>query len=370
MLVQSLRLRDFRNLAELTLAPDSRFNIIEGANGQGKTNLLESIYFLAALRSFRALRNAAIVRTGADEAQCEAWIDRGGVRREVSIAIGPRARRIRLNGNTVRRLGDFFGTVNAVAFTPEDVAVMRGSPGDRRAFIDRMIFNAHPGFAVEMAEYETALKNRNALVRDGEVRDRSLLEVYDHQLARCAAVIARRRIDWLEALREPFAATFDEIFGGGVGASVSYRPSFLDDETPDDPGDAGLASAMRDALEASLRRDLQRGHTTVGPHRDDFDGAIDGRSAREYASQGQHRSYVLSLKITEIRLSTERNGHSPILLLDDVSSELDPARNARLFEFLSSIDGQVFITTTDAAFVRLDRPSTRWTMAAGVLTDA
>lgn len=368
MLVESLRLRDFRNLADVRIEPDPRFNVIVGPNGQGKTNLLESIFFLAALKSFRSLKNAALVHEGAEEARLAAWIDRGGVRREVEVSLGPRSRRIRLNGNSVRRLSEFFGLVNAVAFAPEDVSVMKASPADRRTFFDRMIFNAAPAYADEMSAFESALKQRNALIRDGEIRDRGLLEVYDHELVRRALVIIRRRTAWLDELRAPFAATFGEIFGPGFDPGIAYSVQF--DEAGDPPGAGGdPGERMLLALRRALPRDLARGHTSVGPHRDDFEATLSGRSLREFASQGQHRAFVLALKVTEIQLSTARLGHCPILLLDDVSSELDPERNARLFDFLSSVEGQVFITTTDTSYVRLSHPFRRWTMHRGAVTD-
>lgn len=372
MRVESLRLRDFRNLAAVEFVPDPRFNVIVGPNGQGKTNLLESIYFLAALKSFRSLKNAALVREGCDRASLSAWIDRGGVRREVKIVLTPRSRKVRLNDNVVRRLSDFFGVVNTVAFVPEDVSVMKASPGARRTFFDRMVFNAWPAYATEVSDYESALKQRNALIRDGHVSDRSTLAAFDAEVVRRALVVIERRTRFVAELSEPFERSFAEIFGPGFDPRVTYRMRFADEDPEHDrllaDRDA-LADALSGALRHALPRDLARGHTTVGPHRDDFVATLGGRPMREFASQGQHRAFVLALKTTEIRLSEQRMGHCPILLLDDVSSELDPNRNARLFDFLSTIDGQVFITTTDDDYVRLNHSYRRWSVRDGGIED-
>ena len=371
MLVRSLRLRDFRNLSAVDIEPDARFNVIVGSNGQGKTNLLESVYLLAALKSFRALRNAALVRNGTESAYCAAWIDRGGVRREVELTLKPRGRKIRLNGNAVRRVSDFFGLVNAVSFCPEDVTVLRDSPGDRRRFLDRMIFNANPKYASEMADYESALKNRNALIKDGIVRDRQLLEVYDQQLIDHGIRVIERRRDHITAIRPELVRTFSEIFGDGFDPGIAYAVRFMDDRPDHDAiledRDA-LEDAYASALAAARRRDLARGFTTIGPHRDDFTTELLGNPMRDFASQGQHRAFVLALKITEIRSLREQLGHYPILLLDDVSSELDPQRNEKLFDFLSTIEGQVFITTTDVDYVRLHHEFRRFDVSCGEVT--
>ena len=371
MLVRSLRLRDFRNLSAVDLEPDARFNVIAGPNGQGKTNLLESVYLLAALKSFRALRNAAMVQHGADSAFCSAWIDRGGMRREVELTLKPRGRQIRLNGNAVRRVSDFFGLVNAVSFCPEDVTVLRDSPGDRRRFLDRMIFNANPKYATEMADYEAALKNRNALIKDGIVRDQELLSVYDQQVIEHGIRVIERRRDHIEGIRSELVGTFGEIFGEGFEPWISYAVRFMADRPDHDAvlaDRAALEDVYASALGAARRKDLARGFTTIGPHRDDFETQLLGNPMRDFASQGQHRAFVLALKITEIRKLREQLGHYPILLLDDVSSELDPQRNEKLFDFLSTIEGQVFITTTDVDYVRLHHEFRRFDVSGGEVT--
>ena len=177
MRIDALRLRDFRNIEDVFVEPHPRFNVLCGDNGQGKTNFLEAIYLMGAVKSFRPQTNAALVRIGQSEAVLEAKVDRGGYERIVRLDITDRGKRVSLNGNAVRNLTDFFGTVNVVVFGPEDIRILKGSPSDRRRFIDRAIFNAHPGFAVESQSYEEVLKNRNALLKERRAGPRSARNV-------------------------------------------------------------------------------------------------------------------------------------------------------------------------------------------------
>lgn len=369
MLVQSLRIRDFRNVAAAELVPDERFNVFVGPNGHGKTNLLESIYLLGALKSFRAFRNRDLIREGAELAVVEADVDRGGMRREARVSVRPNGRRVEINGKSVSNLRDFFGTFNALVFSPDDIGVLRGAPADRRLFFDRMIFHATPAYAIESADFENVLRNRNALLRT-ERPDRALLGIYDEQLGQLGARIVTRRLELLRSLTEPFQRTFAEIFAPGLDPQVAYEPEGLGGVTAAQVvamKEDELADAIRTAMRRVVAHDLERGHTTVGPHRDDFGTTLQGHPVRTWASQGQHRAFALALKITEIAMLRAQLGYDPVLLLDDVSSELDPARNERLFDFLSGLDGQVFITTTDSAFIRLTHPYTRWHVEAGTI---
>ena len=365
MLISSLRITAFRNLAQLSMEPHPRFNIIHGENGQGKTNLMESIYVLSALRSFRSLRNRDLIRNGESESILDAYVDRGGSRRDVRVTLRPVGRRIELNQKVIRDTASFFGMVNTVVFSPEDISVLKGAPADRRLFIDRMVFNLMPSYAALASDYEEALKGRNALLRD-DYPNKGLINAWNEQVVRLGCALIVRRRQFLERIRAPFAHTFGQIFDAAMDASLQYECT-IDNEIPGD--EASLAERFHSALEQSFRHDCARGHTTVGPHRDDFLGVLNGQPIRTWGSQGQHRAFVLALKITEIRLATEQLGHSPILLLDDVSSELDPARNHRLFEFLAEFEGQVFITTTDPAFIRLHHDAQRWHIAQGTWTD-
>jgi DNA replication and repair protein RecF len=378
--IDDLKLRHFRNLTHVELQPDPRFNVVVGPNGQGKTNLAEAVYVLSTLKSFRATRNAHLIQFEQDEARCIAMVDRAGVRREVDITLRQRSRKVTLNGNTIRKLADFFGTVNTVAFTPEDIAVLKGSPSERRLLLDRIVFHANPTYAIESGRYEEALKQRNAVLKNDRP-DMALLEVYDEQLVPLGCTVVARRRAMVERLRAPFQEAFAEIFDAAIPVDLQYVPSFFAGVDTSGSYDAitqemsaraddtnVVADELRAAFKRSRRADFARGFTTVGPHRDDLQTWLGGQPVKAFASQGQHRAFMLALKITEIRLLEQLLGAPPILVLDDVSSELDPVRNRKLFDFLSDFAGQVFITTTDLDYIKLSADYTPWKVSGGTIT--
>jgi DNA replication and repair protein RecF len=365
-----LRLQDFRNLARVELQPHPRFNVFAGLNGQGKTNLIEAVHLLAALKSFRALRNRDLIRTGQDAAIIEATVDRQAHIRDLRLTVRSTGRRVELNDRVVKDLSLFFGTLGAVTFTPEDVGVLKGAPADRRLFIDRIIFNLMPGYGATALAYEEAVRQRNALLRQDTPPDPAMLAAWEEPIARHGAELLYQRLRWLAHFTPRLRQAFARIFGPARVVTIGYQSTLAEadrgagsDEVL--PAQPELQRALGEQLRRERPRDLARGATQTGPHRDDFLFLLDGEPVRTHASQGQHRALVLASRISEIEAMTEQTGDPPILLLDDVSSELDPERNARLFEFLDEFDGQVFITTTDRAFLHLAGASSAFTVDAG-----
>ena len=366
MLIEVLRATNFRTLARIEIEPHRRFNIFSGYNGQGKTNVLEAIYLLSAVKSFRPQTNRDLIQFGAEEARLEARIDRGGSQRVVRIDISERGKRVSLNETPVRNLNDFFGTINVVMFGPEDVLLLKGSPGDRRRFIDRAIFNGYPGYAYVTSQYEEVLKQRNALLKDGRI-DPILLSTYDEQFIQYGAEIVERRLRFLEQFRPVLSATFAEIFDASIIPELDYGSRWLPEETTLDR--TALEVRLEAALALTKQEERDRRHTVVGPHRDDLDAFLNRREVRKFASQGQHRGFVLAMKIAEIRFLESRFHFAPILLLDDVSSELDRERNRFLFDFLRSrMEGQVFITTTHRDHILLEEDVKVFDVEEGVIT--
>ena len=363
MRLQSLTLAQVRNLAPLDLVPGPRFNVFAGDNGQGKTNLLESIYAVCTLRSFRTRRLTDLIAFGASSARLAAQVERGGSLRTYELIVpesGPR--RVRLDDKAVRPASRYFGGFQVVLFAPEDLAVPRGAPADRRAFLDRAVFQRTPEYLTLAQSYDKVLKSRNALLKN--LRERGggagrgagggapLLEVYDQQLAELGArrIVLRHR--FVSELEPRFRAAFEAI--GRADKQPGLRYACRLREAPDAGALADQAEMTRRlaaALERARAVNLARATTTVGPHRDDLEITLDGRDAAAFASQGQLRALVLAWKTAELDLLTEAHGEAPILLLDDVSSELDPRRNEYLFEFLGSKRAQCFITTTHPSYV-------------------
>jgi DNA replication and repair protein RecF len=366
MLLEALRLKDFRNLRDVELSPHPRFNLFTGQNGQGKTNLLEAIYLLSAVKSFRSqATNRNLIGHGRDQAELFARVDRGGHVRDVGIEIGERGKRITLNGQTLRNVADFFGTLNVVIFGPDDIGVLKGSPSERRRFIDRAIFNARPAYGTEATHFEEVLKNRNALLKEERV-DGALLSIYDDQLVEWGAQILRRRLDFIDHFRPVLKRTFRSIFGDGFEAEIGYQAEWADQGLSAE----NVEEALRDALFRTRQEERHRGYTLVGPHRDDLRTELDGHDLRAFGSQGQTRAFILAMKIAEITYLEERYRFAPILLLDDVSSELDRERNRQLFAFLRDrAIGQVFITTTHRDHILLEEDLRHYQVVDGEVRD-
>jgi len=340
------------------IEPHPRFNVLHGDNGQGKTNLLEAIYLVGTLRSFRAARTEEMVRFGAERARVRARVDRQGMQRLLEVELAPGQKLARVDGKAARG-ASYFGGVNVVLFAPDDLRLPRGAPSARRKFLDRAIWNAHPAFLDDAQTYDRVLKSRNALLREG-VPNEAQLEVYDEQLARAAVPIVTRRRALVSELAPRVSEAFERVTGG-LRVTIAHQTQFPVE------GEA-IAGALREKLIAERRRDLARGATSSGPHTDDLILTVEGHDAGAFASQGQTRALVLALKIAEIELLTDQLGDAPVLLLDDVSSELDATRNAQLFAFLRGLNCQAFITTTSPAHVLVTENRQDFQVVEGVIS--
>jgi DNA replication and repair protein RecF len=355
--IHALEARQFRNLEQVLLEPHPRFNVLSGDNGQGKTNVLEAIYLLGTLRSFRAGKTEEMVRFGAEQALVRARVEKLATQRMLEVTLSPGHKNARVDAKSARAT-DYFGGFNVVLFAPEDLRLPKGPPSGRRRFIDRAVWNAHPAYLGEVQTYEKVLRSRNAVLRDGTKAqsDTSMLEVYDEQLAKAAVAIVTRRRALVDELSPAVRAAFERVTQTGLALGIAYET---------DLDITNIEDSMRTKLVADRRRDLARGSTSSGPHVDDLELVLDGKSAKLYASQGQLRAIVLALKIAEIEFLREKLGDSPVLLLDDVSSELDPKRNAQLFDFLKSVPCQAFITTTHRGHVLLSEERLDFQVVAG-----
>jgi DNA replication and repair protein RecF len=363
MRITALQIEGARNLARVQLAPGPRFNVFFGDNGQGKTNLVETVYVLATLRSFRTARLAEIVELGGQKTTLSARVVRAATERRYDVIIEPPRRQVLLDGKPVRPLARYFGGWNVVLFAPEDLLVARGAPAERRRFLDRAVFARSPAYLATAQDFDKVLRSRNAVLRamgEGDRRAPSMLPVYDAQLAPLAVAVAQARASLVAEILPRFRAGFDAITRTSieVGARLETAPELA----------AGDAAAVQAALERDRARDVARGSTALGPHRDDLAFFLAGQPAAHFASQGQLRALVLAWKIAELELLRATHGEPPILLLDDVSSELDDARNLHLFEYLTTHEHQCFITTTHPRHVILTRDRVDHEVVGGVIS--
>jgi DNA replication and repair protein RecF len=350
--ITRLRVHSFRNYAEATVRFGPGLNIIHGQNAQGKTNLLEAVATLALTRSPRATTTGDLLLWGHDEGLAEADIQRPpadvtlAARFQRDAASGRVTRTAIIDGKP-RAARSVLGVCPVVLFWPEDLALVRGGPEGRRRFLDVILAQTDPQSAAHMSRYRRVLEQRNALLH--QVRagggSRDALNGFTSELARHGAWLAQARSRLVVALAPLAATALHDLSGRREHIALRYAPSHLA-AIPDDLDDA--EQALLDTLRTRANEEIARGVTLAGPHRDDVAVDLDDRAARGTASQGQQRSIVLACKLAEMRYLQDTAGVAPVILLDDVLSELDPGRRAQLLVLLAAGGrNQVFVTTAE-----------------------
>ena len=370
MRLNSLKVTDFRNLGSAELTPSPVLTVICGPNGQGKTNLLESIWLLTGGKSFRGSKDAELIRRGAPFAALEAEFTAGDRDQTLRLTVGGRdtkrpGRTARLNGVDRGRAASVAGTFTAVVFDPNHLSLVKGGPEGRRRFLDAAYCQLRPGYIASLSEYSRTLAQRNALLKNARqtgARPGELLDVWDDRLARIGARLLLARRAYVRKIQPVAAAIYDGLSAGRESFSIAMH-----DDGGEDGMDSGQAAArLLERLRETRHADLAAGFTTAGPHRADLLVQIRGLSARSYGSQGQQRSAVLALKLAEASVLREVTGEQPVALLDDVMSELDLSRQDYI---LNHIHGwQVFITCCDPGAVRRLDGGRAFRMQDGILT--
>lgn len=340
--VARLDVAAFRNLTRVALEPGPRFNVLHGDNGAGKSSVLEAIHYLGTLGSFRGGKAEDLVMLGADEARLEARVEGDLSPRRFKVALHRVAqRRMAIDDKRPRTIALWNAALPMVLFHPGDLELASGPAEKRRAYLDRVLEQMDPSYAPIRLEYDKALRSRNRLLKE-DVVDRRAIAVYDELLATRGAIVGAARAAILSDLAPRIESAFAAIVGEHLPLAVRYEPRV-----------APNVAAMQKALALAFAKDVARGFTADGPHADEIRIELARVVARHHASQGQHRAMALAMKLAELDLLTERTARVPILLLDDVSSELDRERNQRLFERIASVGGQVFLTTTQPELIRL-----------------
>jgi len=347
MYIESLVLNNFRNYEDQEAEFSPGLNLITGDNGQGKTNLMEAVYYLAAASSFHTHKDADIIMFDRPRAIAEGVYARNGERLTLRGEICREgARRLSVNGVRKKKISEFAGHVSAVVFTPGDLEMIKSGAAVRRAFMDGAISQLRPRYAGILAEYNRHLAQKTRILKDAGLNPSLLhtLDVFNHGMAVCGARLIRYRRSYSLGLERHAAEIYSRISGGRERMSVAYKTI---DETGAQDSAEELFHRLLSVFNSGKQTEMTAAACLYGPHKDDLVVQIDGRQARAFASQGQARTAALALKLAERDMFHEDAGDYPILLLDDVLSELDGARRGYVLGRIEQ--GQVFITSCDAA---------------------
>lgn len=342
MYIKKVRLKDFRNYTDQTVELNDGLNVFAGENASGKTNFAESVYFAALGKSPRTSHSREMINWAAKQAFVNVTVSKKFRDHEISLSLDSKdKKRLLLDGLPCSKLSDVVGVLNVIYFSPDELKTIKEGPQERRRFIDISLCQQSKNYLYSLQKYNNVLAQRNKLLKSGFGTNtlKETLFVWDTQLAKYGAFIIKKRYLFVEKLKELAQKSHYSLSGGKEKLSLSYECALgYDDEEE-------LAREFLESLKAAFEKDTELNFTTFGCHRDDLDITVDGVDVRKYGSQGQQRSAALSLKFAEIDLFGEELGEKPVLLLDDVLSELDENRRARLLEMSSSL--QTVITCTE-----------------------
>jgi len=334
MYISSLELADFRNIASLHMEFSQGTNILYGENAQGKTNILESLYMLSTTKSHRGVRDRDMIRFGREESHIRSLIMKGGIDYRIDMHLRKnKSKGIAINGQRIKKASELIGILHIVFFSPEDLGIVKNGPAERRRFMDMELCQLDASYLHNLNQYNKTVENRNRLLRDIYMFPdlKETLDVWDAQLVNFGSKIIESRRRFILDLNGIVGEIHGKLSGGREHLSLLYEPNTA-------------AEDLEERLRFSRERDIHMKTTSTGPHRDDFsfmDGEID---LRRYGSQGQQRTCALSLKLSEIDLVKKMIGHRPVLMMDDVLSELDSGRQNYLLNTIGGI--QTFITCT------------------------
>ena len=366
MRVDRLSLEGYRNLSRVEFHPSEQVNVIYGRNAQGKTNLLEAIWLFTGGRSFRGAKDAELVGFGREKTRLDLEFFAAGREQTALLTIEQGKRRLELNELPLRSPAGMVGNFCSVIFSPTHLSLIKDGPAERRKFLDAAICQRKPSYATALNRYNRSIVERNALLKNLYHKPylQDTLDAWDEQICRLGSLLIQERKKYVDLLLPHVREIYGGISGNCEEMGIRYLSSFPLEEGC---GTEEIYARMLEACRAQREEDIRAAHTSVGPHREDLDLTIDGISARHFGSQGQQRSCVLALKLSEAEILKESIGEQPVVLLDDVMSELDTQRQDYI---LNHMDGwQVFVTCCDPVAILRMVKGKAFEMEGGVLTE-
>ena len=334
MWINKIKINNFRNYENQEINLEKNVNVFYGENAQGKTNIIEAIFLCSMGKSFRAKQDKEMIRLNQSNALVEVEFQKSDRDSKIKIQIGNR-KTVYVNGVKIKKLSELLGNLNVVMFTPDDISILKGGPQNRRRFLDIMISQLKPNYMHNLSLYAKILEQRNNYLRQikEEGKDENLLDIWDEKLAEYAVNISKYRYEFIEKIKNKIETIHSQITDNKESIEIEYITECLDKEK------------YLEILKQRRKLDIIKGYTTKGIHRDDFMIYINKKQLNIYGSQGQHRTAMLSLKLSEVNIIEEEIDEKPILLLDDFMSELDQKRRNHFLEKIN--DTQVIITCTD-----------------------
>ena len=341
MKICHLQLFQFRNKKEYALQPDEAFTVLTGSNGCGKTNILESVFFASVGKSFRTSVNDDLIAWDEEEGTILLDLMMRGTKHQLKVRLMRKeAAQFFINDTKIRRK-DVMGTLRTVFFSADELRLIKGAPQDRRRFLDLEVSQVSARYYEEILLYQRAVQQRNAALREAQIRGKKPdIDMWDMQIAKGAAYIVKKRKETVARMNDAMKETMACLSGGDENVTIQYILAKGDDETKAD------MTWFLEKLAAFREEDMRLCQTSVGPHRDDLKFLLNGRDIAHFGSQGQQRTAILALKLAECEYSKTETGEYPILLLDDIGSELDEIRKDALFSYLKQRDMQTLLTMT------------------------
>ena len=337
MHIRSLELNNFRNYENLSIEFSEGINIFTGDNAQGKTNILESIYYCSIGKSHRTNKDKELICWDKNEAYISLYVCKDRLDKKIQIKIFKEGKKgINVNSIKLKKISELFGVFNAVIFSPEDLKIIKDSPSYRRKFLDIELTKLNDRYYFNLVQYNKVLEERNAVLRSRSYTNFDILDVYDIQLSKYGSSVIRYRLDYLDKLNKYGSIIHNDITNQKENIEFKYITGVKDFDN--------IEKNLLSIYKSNRKRDIERGVSSSGPHKDDFSININGIDTRSYGSQGQQRTAILTIKFATINILKEYTGETPVLLLDDVLSELDTSRQRYVLKSISGI--QTIITCT------------------------